>query len=109
MAVTGSCRYEFNASERYRRPDNGDHCGLPTYAVVDVPEVLMVPTPDGSVQMVTTGRKLAREQFDPHCPLHGGTPDPEAPAGVPVAEGTSPGAASTADGAAAGEGEEVEE
>jgi hypothetical protein len=85
--VTGTCRYTFNPSERYRDGTNGDHCGAVTYAITDVPDMRIVPLPDGSAQLVDTGLKMSREIPDPYCPQHGGTPDPDAPAEpVPSAE-----------------------
>jgi hypothetical protein len=105
--VIGACTYEFNPSERYRAPGGGEQCGRPTYAIEDVPEILVQPLPDGSAQVVTTGRKLSREVADPYCPLHGGTRDPDAPAlAAPVAIGEGPGGASTAEDAPPGTGEE---
>lgn len=83
--MPGSCQYQTTASERYQNPALGATCGAPTFHAVDVPEKQRVDAPDGSVQFQETGRMLARETPDAHCPAHGGVPDPNNPAPAPAA------------------------
>jgi hypothetical protein len=83
--VTGSCQYRFTATELYQRTAPGtapeSHCGARVFAMRDEPEVVpqTVRAPDGELMtaFVKTGRMLPREHPDPHCPEHGGTPEPE--------------------------------
>lgn len=85
--TTGACQYRYNASEQYqmRGPGGGNesHCCAVTYPISDEPEVVPVTVrPDQGepyVQFVRTGQLLPRDQADPFCPRHGGTPKPAAP------------------------------
>ena len=76
----GHCGYQYNASEVYRRTPPGGgvetSCGAVTFPAVDEPELVPVRGADGEYTWQPTGRFLAREQDDPYCPEHGGTPDP---------------------------------
>jgi hypothetical protein len=84
--TTGTCRYQYNASEQYRLrgPGGGNesHCGSKTYAIADEPEIVPVTVrPDNGnpyIDFVKTGVLLPREHPDPYCPRHGGTGKPEA-------------------------------
>lgn len=84
----GTCRYAYNPSESYQRTPPGcgaeSHCGAQTWPLVDEPELRLVSAFDeasGAVldRLVPTGRLVAREQDDPYCPLHGGSPQPPPP------------------------------
>ena len=79
----GTCQYRFNATEIYRRTPPGTApettCGARTYPAVDEPELAPVSYPDGRVEYRKTGRLIPRGQHDPHCPVHGGSPEPEPP------------------------------
>lgn len=83
----GFCSYQFNASELYRRTKPGQApevtCGARTFPAVDEPEVAVVRTGMGSDGAIyeyrPTGRHIARPTDDPHCPAHGGSPEPPPP------------------------------
>ena len=80
----GSCQYRFNLTEIYQKTKPGmgveTHCGGRTYAAVDEPEMLPMTIRDDNgdahTEYVHTGSYLPREVDDPHCPAHGGTPEP---------------------------------
>lgn len=89
----GYCKYVYNPSEIYQRSKPGQgvetSCGAETYPAIDEPEIILVTTrmevdpsnPQlGSVPVSDwrwTGNYIAREQDDPYCPMHGGSPEPE--------------------------------
>jgi hypothetical protein len=85
----GHCTYQYNASEVYQNtaPGGGVEtcCGAPTFPAVDAPELVLVRHDDDTYTYEPTGRMLARDQDDPHCPAHDGTPEPEL-IPVPLAE-----------------------
>jgi hypothetical protein len=80
----GSCQYRFSATEIYQRTKPGmgveTHCGGLTFPALDEPEMVPVTVkdPDGGVRTEYrhTGEFLPRGKDDPHCPAHGGTPEP---------------------------------
>jgi hypothetical protein len=71
--LEGTCQYSFSPTEQYQHPEWGTHCGQQTYAGY---EEVSTPRkqPDGTIQVET--ELVQRDQFDPYCPDHGGTPDP---------------------------------
>lgn len=80
----GSCRYQYNPSEQYQNRVHGGgtetHCGGETFHLEDQPEMLPVTVRDNDGNVTTvyqhTGQYLPREDPDPYCPRHGGTPEP---------------------------------
>jgi hypothetical protein len=85
--MTGYCQYRYDASELYKRTKPGmgveTLCGAPTYPAQDVPEMIVVQDENGVLSHKATGRYVVRETRDPHCPRHGGSPEPPPP---PVTE-----------------------
>lgn len=79
---TSYCRYQYNPSEQYQRAKPGQGvetvCGSATYPAADEPELIPVRTGDGT-QYRPSGRYLPRDQADPYCPAHGGSPEPPPP------------------------------
>lgn len=85
----GSCRYQFNPSELYQRTKPGQGvettCGARTFPANDEPELVIVVTgvdPSSGEKYydaIRTGRFRPREQDDPYCPAHGGSPEPPPP------------------------------
>jgi hypothetical protein len=76
MSVRGSCTYSYNPTERYQHPEWGSECGRVTFAgyeEVEVPRLI-----EGNV--IIEKKLVERDQPDPWCPAHGGTPDPTPPA-----------------------------
>ena len=74
--LDGLCQYAFNPTEQYQHPEWGSHCGQKTYAGYEETSAPRRQS-DGSVKIET--ELVQREQLDPYCPFHGGTPDPAAP------------------------------
>lgn len=78
--MTGQCQYRYNPSEQYQRTKPGmapeTICGARTYAAVDEPEIMGFPRGDGTVEFRASGKMVPRGYADPHCPMHGGTPEP---------------------------------
>ena len=79
----GSCQYRYNASEIYQKQTPGagteTHCGGRTWPALDEPEMVPVTVRDGEdvrTEYHHTGQWLPRAADDPHCPAHGGTPEP---------------------------------
>lgn len=74
------CQYRFNLTELYQRTKPGmapeTICGAPTYPAIDEPERIPLSRSDGVMEMIETGRFIARGYSDPYCPAHGGTPEP---------------------------------
>lgn len=74
--MPGRCKYTYTPAEHYANPGQGDTCGARTYHRQDVKETRQELDENGVLQEVETGRILPREQPDPYCPYHGGTPNP---------------------------------
>lgn len=87
----GQCQYRYNPSEQYQRTKPGmapeTICGALTYPAVDETERIPVARADGVMEMMETGRMIARGYHDPYCPAHGGTVEPPpAPVTLPELE-----------------------
>lgn len=73
MAITGTCQYVYNPTERYQNRHWGESCGRETYAAYETGEEPEMQS-NGQVKQIKFSRE--RDQADPYCPLHGGTRNP---------------------------------